>query len=99
MAIRPLILRLTVMVLTVLPMGIIPVATYARSDREQHTRQQERGNTISSSKAAAIAKSRYGGKVLKVKKSGSVYRVKLLQPSGHVKQVVVDGNTGRVIGR
>ncbi len=51
---------------------------------------------ISKSKAAEIARERYGGKVLKVtevsKGSTVVYRVKLLLDSGRVKLVTIDGS-------
>lgn len=58
--------------------------------------------SISEGQAASMAKSKYGGKVLSVSKSGSggrvVYRVKLLLDSGRVIIVTVDGQTGRVSG-
>lgn len=43
----------------------------------------------SPSEAAAIARQRYGGEVLKVKKAGKVYKVRLLTPDGRVKEVKV----------
>lgn len=48
----------------------------------------------SSAEAARIAQSRYGGKVLKVKreKDGRRYKVRLLLDDGRVKEVVVKGN-------
>ena len=57
---------------------------------------------ISEGQAASIAKSKYGGKVLSVSRSGNgdrvIYRVKLLLDSGRVVIVTVDGQTGRVSG-
>ncbi|WP_246439054.1 PepSY domain-containing protein [Teredinibacter franksiae] len=55
--------------------------------------------SISKSEAAFAAKQRYGGKILSVNKSDNVYRVKLLLDSGKVIIVVVDANTGKVLGR
>ena len=68
----------------------------------EHYRQEQR-QTISPSRAAALAKERYGGKVLKVQRQQSgqrlTYRVKLLLDSGHVRQVTVDATTGAIRGR
>jgi len=51
---------------------------------------------ISASEAASAAQRRHGGKVLKVSRSGAVFRVKLLLDSGKVIIVTVDAQTGRV---
>jgi len=51
-----------------------------------------------SKQAAKIAKSRIGGKVLKVKRSNTSYRVKLIKKDGHIISVLVDARTGKVIG-
>lgn len=55
---------------------------------------------VSIEKAIKKAKSKYGGKVLSAKEIRSkgplVYKVKLLLPSGRVKTVFVDGETGEV---
>ena len=40
--------------------------------------------------AAKRAKQQYGGKILKVSREGSMYRVKLLLPSGNVKNVYIN---------
>lgn len=53
---------------------------------------QPAGREISPMQAAEIAKSRNGGKVLKISREGSIYRIKLLLPSGTVKTVIVDAN-------
>ena len=54
------------------------------------------GKQISEAQAASIARRAVGGKVLKVQarkgKSGTAYRVKLLLPSGKVKQVTVSAD-------
>lgn len=52
----------------------------------------------SSNQAAQMAKGRFGGKVLKVKKQKSGYRVKLIKTDGHIISVYVDAKTGRVSG-
>ncbi|WNO09495.1 PepSY domain-containing protein [Teredinibacter sp. KSP-S5-2] len=55
-------------------------------------------NVISEGQAAAIAKQRHGGKVLSVQKQNqngkTIYKVKLLQDSGRVKIVTINGNRG-----
>lgn len=45
---------------------------------------------IGPARAAAMARSRFGGRVLKVQHRGAVYRVKLLLPDGKVKSVYID---------
>lgn len=52
----------------------------------------------SSNQAAQIAKGRYGGKVLKVQKQKSGYRVKLIKANGNIVSVYVDAKTGRISG-
>lgn len=44
--------------------------------------------------AAQIAKSRYGGQVLSVRKVGNGWQVKLLLDDGRVKMVFVEGSGG-----
>ena len=52
----------------------------------------------SSKQAANIVKGRFGGKVLKVKKSKSGYQVKLIKTDGHIISVYVDAKTGKIKG-
>ncbi len=52
----------------------------------------------SSRQAAQMVKSRFGGKVLKVQKQKSGYRVKLIKADGNIVSVYVDAKTGRVSG-
>lgn len=52
----------------------------------------------SGKQAAQMAQGRFGGKVLKVQKQNSGYRVKLLKTDGHIVSVYVDGITGRMSG-
>jgi len=65
--------------------------------------QQDSASEIDESSAAAIVKQRHGGRVLKIQKikvnKGSAFRVKILQTSGHVKNVLVDAHTGKVINK
>jgi len=67
--------------------------------------QNEKGKSkgISSQRAAQLAKSRVGGKVLKVQstkiKGKPAYRVKMLKKDGHIVSVVVDAKSGRVKGK
>ena len=60
-------------------------------------------STISREQAVEIAKQGHESKVLKVVKqktpNGSLYRVKLLTQSGHVKQVVIDASNGQIQDR
>lgn len=60
---------------------------HRNSERQQSQARQQQG--ISAGQAAAIAKKRHGGEVLKVERAGNQYRVKLLLPSGTVKTVSV----------
>lgn len=56
---------------------------------------------INKAQASAIAKKHGKGKVLKVTpvthKKKKAFRVKLLQPSGKVIQILVDAKTGKII--
>ncbi|REL26284.1 peptidase M4 [Thalassotalea euphylliae] len=58
---------------------------------------QARAKGISASQAAQKVQSRYGGKVLKVQRSGNGYRVKLIKKDGRIVSVFVDGS-GRIKG-
>jgi uncharacterized membrane protein YkoI len=50
--------------------------------------------SLSAQQAADIAQQKYGGRVLKIKPDGKLYRIKLLLDSGHVIQVTVDADSG-----
>jgi len=62
----------------------------------QQTKHQLRVN--SSQQAAQMVKSRMGGKVLKVQKQKSSYRVKLIKTNGHIVSLTIDAKTGRISG-
>ncbi|MFB1000560.1 MAG: PepSY domain-containing protein, partial [Colwellia sp.] len=49
-----------------------------------------------SKQAAKVAKGRFGGKVLKVQKKKSGYRVKLIKTNGQIVSVYVDAKTGKI---
>ena len=63
----------------------------------QHAKAQLR--VKSSNQAAQMAKGRFGGKVLKVQKQKSGYRVKLIKTDGNIVSVYIDAKTGRMNGR
>jgi uncharacterized membrane protein YkoI len=52
---------------------------------------------ISADRAAAIARSATGGRVLNVQRRGAVYRVRVLLDGERVRNVSVDARTGRVL--
>jgi uncharacterized membrane protein YkoI len=52
----------------------------------------------SSKQAAKVAIDRYGGKILKVQKKRSGYRVKLIKSNGQIFSVYVDAKTGKIKG-
>ncbi len=67
--------------------------------RVEHPRNQRRqGEQSASDRAAAIARSATGGKVLGVSRGGSrnkdIYRVKVLLRGGRVRSVLVDIRSG-----
>jgi uncharacterized membrane protein YkoI len=62
----------------------------------QQVKQQLRVN--SSQEAAQMARSQFGGKVLKVQKHKSGYRVKLIKADGHIVSIAIDAKTGRISG-
>lgn len=65
---------------------------------KEHAKAQVKLRVKSSKQAAKIVKSRLGGKVLKVQKKKTGYRVKLIKNNGHIVSVNVDAKTGRVSG-
>ncbi len=93
----------------VLPLILLFVATFSMGVNAQgnfvsvsitnkSTQSVKQLRVKSSRQAAQLAKSRFGGKVLKVQKQGSGYRVKLIKANGHIVSVYVDAITGRVSG-
>ncbi|WP_448214236.1 PepSY domain-containing protein [Colwellia sp. MEBiC06753] len=68
------------------------------ADKKPKNQKRVNPNTISASQAANNARSKYGGKVLKVQQAAGGYRVKVITTDGRVISVFVDGTTGRVKG-
>ena len=63
------------------------------------SKQNKAALSVKSSKQAAkLAKSRFGGKVLKVENKKAGYRVKLIKANGHIISVYVDAKTGEING-
>lgn len=55
--------------------------------------------SISKQQAISTAQQLNPGRVLSVKLKGSVYQVKTLSPSGDVRVISIDANTGKVLGQ
>lgn len=97
--------RRLIVVLLILLLGIssnLAVAEPRRDNARPHQSQEERPRArISASQAAAIVQQRYGGKVMNVStrqtNNGVVYGVKILQNSGHMRTVNVDGQSGAIL--
>ncbi len=51
---------------------------------------------ISKSQAVAIAQKKHPGKVVKVKKSGKFYKVRIVKKNGHVVTLSIDQETGKL---
>lgn len=58
--------------------------------------QKSNKSVKNSRQAASLVKKQYGGKVLKVNKRKSDYKVKILKPNGHVVSRKVDAKTGKI---
>lgn len=71
-----------------------------REQREPERQERARAR-ISASEAAQIVAQRYGGKVMNVQtrqgNGGVIYSVKILQSSGHMRTVNVDGQSGAIL--
>lgn len=70
----------------------------ANSTMKANQQAKQQLKVKSGKQAAQMAKARFGGKVLKVQRQNSGYRVKLLKTDGHIVSVYVDGVTGRMSG-
>ena len=61
---------------------------------------QQQAQALNKSQAGKLALQQLGGKILKIQSQNNHgqqgYKVKLLQSSGHVKQVWVDANSGKI---
>jgi len=83
-----------------LSMSAIAHGSFAYATNTIKTNQQAKSQlrVKSSKQAAQMVKSRFGGKVLKVQKQKSGYRVKLIKADGHIVSVYVDAKSGRMSG-
>lgn len=82
-----------------LSMNTIAQGSFAPLSSTNNINQPTKQLRVSSSQQAAqMAKGRFGGKVLKVQKQKSGYRVKLIKTDGHIISVYVDAKTGRISG-
>jgi len=95
-------MRLRAVLLFVLFIGLnfsyqaLALASPENQSRKQSSNQQLK--VKSAQQAASIVQSRYGGKVLKVQRSQSNYRVKLIRQDGRIITVNVDAKTGKIRG-
>lgn len=94
------VLALLLMCLLTLPVSYFVEANgFAKSN----TKASQQLRVKSARQAAQLAKSRLGGKVLKVQSQNvngqRGYRVKLIKNDGHIVSVFVDAKSGRLIGR
>ena len=82
-----------------LSVSTIAQGSFATLSNTVKANQPSKQLRVSSSRQAAqMAKGRFGGKVLKVQKQKSGYRVKLIKTDGHIISVYVDAKTGRISG-
>lgn len=62
---------------------------HAKQPKQTQQKPQQAQHSLTAAQAAAKAKARYGGTVLKVTAKGLGYRVKLLTDSGRVMTVMI----------
>lgn len=91
--------RLTSLLISI---AMLPAFAWATPKPLRGPMQYAQGESrTDKSRAADIARSSHGGKVLSVDEVNSdgriVFRVKLLLDGGRIKIVTVDGNSGRII--
>lgn len=70
---------------------------YGGGHKHRSLRTQLAQSEISADQAASIARRATGGRVLKVKRKGGVYHVRVLLDGERVRKVNVDARTGRVL--
>ena len=96
---------LTVLMLCTLLLSSFPGHANQRDGREQRDqpdrRQEQPRARVSASQAAALVEQHYGGRVMNVQtrqtNGGVIYSVKILQSSGHMRTVNVDGQSGAIL--
>lgn len=77
-------------------MSVVAAPAFGGDHKHPSLRMQLAQSEISSDQAAAIARRATGGRVLKVKRKGGVYHVRVLLDGDRVRKVHVDARTGRV---
>lgn len=80
----------------------MPASANVRGEgRDQREPERQERARISASQAAQIVEQRYGGRVMNVQtrqgNGGIIYSVKILQSSGHMRTVNVDGQSGAIL--
>ena len=91
---RPGVTALTAVVAAV---SLFAAPVYGGGHQARANRVQLAQAEISADRAADIARSATGGRVLKVQRKGSVYEVRVLLDGERVRTVTVDARTGRVL--
>lgn len=93
--------RWLAVLLLALTLGSFHQIASAEPRRDQGSQEERPRARVSASQAASIVQQRYGGKVMNVSTrqsgNGVVYGVKILQTSGHMRTVNVDGQTGAIL--
>ena len=82
---------LTAAVLAIFLTGVASVPPAVAEPRRNGNSAAQQQGGLTAKEAAAQAKARYGGKVLKVTPAGKGYKVRLLQDSGRVITVKIGG--------
>ena len=71
-----------------------------QQSQSNDVQSQQQVQALDKSQAGQLALQQLGGKILKIQSQNNQgkqgYKVKLLQSSGHVKQVWVDANSGKI---
>lgn len=100
-----LVLTLTFLFLSPLNSALAASGGEQKSERSKSVKPAKAPKApkvVSPQQAAKVAQGRVGGKVLKVQTTRSsgqqAYRVKVLKQDGHIVSVLIDAQTGRVIG-
>ena len=88
-------LILLIILAAVLSLGAGPV--YSSGHKSNGNGSESSQGQISADRAASIASSATGGRVLKVERKGNTYRVRVLLDGERIRNVSVDARTGRLL--
>lgn len=99
---RGKLIAIVIMLLALLLVSLNSQANQSKPQpRQDNVRQEQVRAKLSASQAADRVQRQYGGKVMGVQTRQSngtvIYSVKILQPSGHMRTVNVNGNTGAFV--